>query len=96
MMKFRKSVVFCRWFVGWPVGERLGTGWRGWQWRRKIDLLSVPFSFRNVFLRPDFEMFFNYLSSTNGQMVWDFPKMKQHFQRGLTIYNREDSTRDSF
>ena len=20
MMKFRKSVVFCRWFVGWPVG----------------------------------------------------------------------------
>ena len=70
MMKFRKSVVFCRWFVGGPVGERLGTGWRGWQWRRKIDLQSVPFSFRNYFLHPDFEMFFNYLSSTNGHMVF--------------------------
>ena len=68
----------------------------GEEWRRKIDLLYVPFSFRNYFLHPDFEMFFNYLSSTNRQMVWDFPKMKQHFQRGLTIYNREDSARDIF
>ena len=48
------------------VGSILGSGWRGRQLMRKIDLQSVPCSFWSVILHSDFEMFFNYPSPTYG------------------------------
>ena len=37
---------------GGLLGNVWGSGWRRWWWLRKIDLLSVPFSFKIIFSIP--------------------------------------------
>ena len=54
--------------VGWPIGERLGIGLEEMVMAEENRPSICSFLFQNHFLYPNFEMFFNYLPLTNGQM----------------------------
>ena len=58
----------CRCSVGWPVGERLGIGLEEMVMAEENRPPICSFLLQNHFLYPNFEMFFNYLPLTNGQM----------------------------